>query len=349
VTFGAGLAISLGRVVSDTPEASLPVWVSLSPSLSQAGPGVMTAAQQHLVTSVLAAQPATRHYLAVSTAQLGLPGLASSVSVTAYGGDPAWTGLPLISGRWYSGDPHAAVADVNTLFLAGTGTSVGSVYTLISGGHRVTVRIVGEVFRPGKELQAYLSPATLAAVDPGAGPREYDVALRSGTGPQAYAHAVSAALGGSYQASTPGSQSRQFAAVLTLVGLLTTLIAVVAGLGVLNTVALHIRERAHDIGVFKAIGMTPRQTLALIVCSVGLTGLVAGVVAVPAGLYLHHGVVPVMVHAANSGYPHSLIAVYAFWELLVLALAGLVIAVLGALGPAGWAARGRTASALRAE
>jgi putative ABC transport system permease protein len=41
--------------------------------------------------------------------------------------------------------------------------------------------------------------------------------------------------------------------------------------------------------------------------------------------------------------------VYRPWELVLLALAGLVIAVAGALGPAGWAARTRTAFALRAE
>jgi putative ABC transport system permease protein len=43
------------------------------------------------------------------------------------------------------------------------------------------------------------------------------------------------------------------------------------------------------------------------------------------------------------------ISVYPLWEIVVLALAGLVIAVAGALGPAGWAARSRTAFALRAE
>ena len=53
--------------------------------------------------------------------------------------------------------------------------------------------------------------------------------------------------------------------------------------------------------------------------------------------------------AANSGYPASLISVYATWQLVLLALAGLVIAVAGALGPAGWAASTRTAFALRAE
>lgn len=56
-----------------------------------------------------------------------------------------------------------------------------------------------------------------------------------------------------------------------------------------------------------------------------------------------------MLHAANSGYPPSLISVYAPGQLILLALAGLVIAVGGALGPVGWAARARTAFALRAE
>jgi putative ABC transport system permease protein len=351
VTFGIGLATSLNRVVSDRSEAALPVQVSLSQSGPvPGGPGAMTAAQQRAVVSALAAQPGTLHYLAVSSSRASLPGAAASVSITAYSGTPTLTGYPLISGRWYSASPHPAEADVNTLFLTDTGTSVGSTYPLISGGHRVTVRIVGEVFAPGgHNIDMYLSPATLAILDPAARPAQYDVALRPGTSPQAYANAVSAALGSSYSATASSSGSGHFLAVLTLVAMLTILIMVVAGLGVLNTVALQIRERAHDIGVFKAIGMTPGQTLAMIVCSVAATGLVAGIVAVPAGVYLHHGVVPVMVHAANSGYPPSLISVYAPWELVLLALAGLAIAVGGALGPAGWAARTRTAFALRAE
>ena len=85
------------------------------------------------------------------------------------------------------------------------------------------------------------------------------------------------------------------------------------------------------------------------VCSVGITGLVAGIIAVPAGIALHHDVVPVMAHAANSGFPASVISVYSAPEMVGLALAGLVIAVAGALAPATWAARSRTATALRTE
>jgi putative ABC transport system permease protein len=101
--------------------------------------------------------------------------------------------------------------------------------------------------------------------------------------------------------------------------------------------------------VFKSVGMTPRQAIAMVICSVGAVGLIAGIVAVPAGVFVHHGVLPAMGHAANSDLPSSVISVYPLWEIVVLALAGLVIAVAGALGPAGWAARSRTAFALRAE
>jgi putative ABC transport system permease protein len=364
VTFGAGLATSLRRAFDDLSEDnSLPVQVSaipadLAPGTPSSGGGQtkvigggngMTVAQQRAVSAAIAAEPSTRHAVPVTRTDLSLPGFADGVSVTAYGGDPAWSGLALISGRWYSGSSRVREAVVNTLFLTDTGTSLGSTYTLTSGGHRTTVRIVGEVFRPGNDVNLYVSPATLARLDRNAGPQEYDVALRPGTNAGAYANRLSAALGSSYEARTVSDSESELTAVLTLVAMLTILITTVAGLGVLNTAALQIRERAHDIGVFKALGMTPRQTLTMIVCSVAFVGLLAGIVAVPAGVYLHHGVLPSMAHAANSGYPQSLISVYAAWEVVLLALAGLVIAVAGALGPATWAARSRTDFALRAE
>ena len=123
----------------------------------------------------------------------------------------------------------------------------------------------------------------------------------------------------------------------------------VAGLGVLNTVVLQTRERVHDIGVFKAVGMTPRQTIAMVMCSVAGIGLVAGLIAIPAGVALHQYVLPIMGHAAQTGIPASVLNVYHAPELILLALSGLVIAVAGALAPASWAARTRTAFALRAE
>jgi putative ABC transport system permease protein len=371
VTFGIGLAASLNRAYTDISQAgALPVEVSAitqapaggqpsggggQPSGGGGQPGVtvgaggMTDAQQRAIAAALAAQPGTRHVLAVTSDQLSLPGLTDTVALNAYRGNPAWSGLALISGHWYSGAAGVPEVVANTLFLTETGTSVGSDAVLTSGGHRITVRIAGEVFRPGRDIALYTTPAVLAAVDPAATPQQYLVALQPGTRPQAYANAVSAALGAGYESSTISSGGRELQAVLTLVAMLTALIIAVAGLGVLNTVALQVRERAHSIGVLKAVGMTPRQALAMTVCSVALAGLAAGIVAVPAGILLHHSVLPVMAHGANSGLPPSLLSVYTPAEAVLLALAGLAIAVAGALGPAGWAARARTATALRAE
>jgi putative ABC transport system permease protein len=377
VTFGVGLATTLDRAYGEIRARAMPVTVNAIPpgetgpggGPSVTGPGKgpkkqkphiitgpgagLTSAQQHAITTAISAKPGTLHYLTVANDSLSLPGIGSAnggAQVTAYGGgDPSWSGFALISGGWYSQSPGAREIDVNTLFLDDTNTKVGDTYTLVNGKAKVTVKIVGEVFAPGNDVNVYLSPATLAVADPPAsGVGQYAVALKPGISADAYASSLNAALGDTYEVGTD-SGGKALIAVVTLVGMLTLLIITVAGLGVLNTVALQIRERAHDIGVLKALGMTPRQTLTMITCSVAITGLVAGVIAVPAGILLHHGVIPAMTHAANSGYPPSLISVYSLPEMTGLALAGLLIAVAGALAPASWAARSSTATALRTE
>jgi putative ABC transport system permease protein len=378
VTFGVGLASSLNRVYNDISDAArLPVQVLGPPPgpttnpapaaggkgghgkgirhqrivIGPAGPS-LTAAQQRAITAAIAATPGMLHYVSVTQDSLSLPGLGDAnggAQVTAYS-NPSWSGLALISGSWYSANASTPEIDVNTLFLNDTNTAVGDTYTLVNGTHKVTAKIVGEVFRPGNDVSIFMSPATLTAVDPTVSvPGSYAVSLRAGVKADAYAGALQGKLGNSYSVFANGGGAAQLLAVVTLVAMLTALIIVVAGLGVLNTVALQIRERAHDIGIFKAVGMTPRQTLTMVVCSVGITGFVAGIVAVPLGILLHHQVIPVMAHAANSGLPASIFSVYSAPMVVILALAGLVIAIVGAMLPASWAANSRTATALRTE
>jgi putative ABC transport system permease protein len=87
----------------------------------------------------------------------------------------------------------------------------------------------------------------------------------------------------------------------------------------------------------------------MVVCSVAVTGLLAGLAAVPGGIALLRSLVPAMGAAAGTGVPASFLNVYSAWELAALGLSGVVIAVAGALPPASIAARVTTASALRAE
>jgi putative ABC transport system permease protein len=361
VTFAVGLAASLNHVAYGLSHArSEPVQVSLESgpgsggAIKHIGPGAAPpppspAAQERAVEAALRAQPGTLRYVAEADLDLNVAGLPGQVPVTAFRGDASWTGYDLISGRWFTGPGQA---DVPTNFLTVTGKAIGDTITVTFDGKQIPVRIVGEVFDTNNRgIDVLTDWQTLAAAGNRSTrliPSQYDVQLRPGFSPRAYAAALGAALGSDYGVSLNGNDSF-FLTLLGLIGVLTLLLAAVAGLGVLNTVVLHTRERVHDLGIFKALGMTPRQTIAMVICWVAGTGLVAGVVAVPAGLAVHRYVLPVMAHAAATNLPASYLNVYGPAELALLALAGLVIAVAGAMLPASWAAGSRTASALRAE
>ena len=191
--------------------------------------------------------------------------------------------------------------------------------------------------------------ATLRTLHPTVVPDQYDVGLRPGTSASAYVNAVSRRLGPNYGVELNTRKTAVVDAMIGLIGTLAALLAVVAALGVLNTVVLETRDRVHDIGIFKAIGMTPRQTTAMAISSVTAIGLIAGVLAVPLGVALHHEILPAMAGSVGLRLPASFLNVYDAPNLLALAFAGLLIAVIGALAPATWAARIHTATALHTE
>jgi putative ABC transport system permease protein len=347
VTFAVGLSTSLNRVVGGLSHASAePVQIFLNSQNSFA----FDAAQQRTVQAALAAEPGTRRYVAETDNLISVAGLTGQHPLTAFRGPAAWTGYPLISGHWYSAPGQAVVS---TGFLTLTGKNIGDDVTIVLGSTPMRVRIVGADFdSQGRGVSVVTDWRTLAGAHVPAAlsePDQYDVGLRPGVSADRYAQALGQRLGAGYGAQVNTRNSVVVNLMLGLIGTLTALLALVAGLGVLNTVVLHTRERVHDLGVFKAVGMTPRQTVAMVICWVAGAGLLAGVIAVPAGMALHRYVLPVMASSANLGLPASYLTVYQAWELVVLALAGVAIAVLGALLPAGWAARMRTASALHAE
>jgi putative ABC transport system permease protein len=354
VIFAAGLRTSLNRVQADLSHAaSEQVNILLGGRQGlvlingHSSAKLNLAAQEHAVQAALRAQPGTLHYVAEANSQISVLGLAGQLSVVGFDGDASWTGYTMIAGHWYSGPGQV---DVNTAFLHDTGTAVGDKYTLTSGGKHTTVQIAGEVFDTADGKPEMIGAvSTLSAADPGLAPDEYQVGLAPGTDTASYVNALGHVLGKGYVVEVNNSGSAVLPAILGLVGALTLLIAVVAGLGVLNTVVLQTRERVHDLGVFKAVGMTPRQTIAMVVSTVAGIGLAAGLIAIPAGVELHRYVLPAMGNAAQTGLPTSVLNVYHTPELILLALSELAIAVAGALASASWAARTPTAFALRAE
>jgi putative ABC transport system permease protein len=131
---------------------------------------------------------------------------------------------------------------------------------------------------------------------------------------------------------------------------MAVLVAMLAGLGVLNAVLMATRERVHDLGVFKAVGMTPRQTIVMVVCSIIVPAIIAAAIALPAGLIIQDVLVRDLASLNNNmALPASFVHALGGADLMLLAAAGLGIAIVGALGPASWAAGSKTSTALRAE
>jgi putative ABC transport system permease protein len=347
VIFAFGLNSSLSRAAaSQTLSATVPV------QIQQFGPGagpqqLPDAAQDAAVTAALAAQPGTRHEVAVYQEQVKVPGVAQNVNAQVFGGDASWTGFGIIAGRWY--DTPGEV-DVNTAFLNQSGLAVGDTATLTIGANPVTVRIAGEVFQPSDEASLYGSTQTLPGVATTANLQEYYVGLRPGTSAAAYMQAVNKALGSASPWGATGPDAGQFYQIaIGLIGLLALMVAIAAGLGVLNTVLMTTRDRVHDLGIFKALGMRPGQMLTMVICWIAGPAVVAAVIAAPAAVALNSATVRAMAGTAHTGIPASFTAVFPPARLALLSLAALAIAAAGALLPAGWAARARPATALRAE
>ncbi len=317
-----------------------------------AGPkGVsQSAADPQAVAAAIAAQPGTRSYYGTGGTVLAVSGLSGTTQVRTLQGAAAVDSVPLISGSWFTGPGQAVVP---TRFLQNTGTSIGSTITLTDDGVLIPVRIVGEVFDLRSQNGELTTDArTLSAVDHVDRISGFEIHLNPGVDRATYIKALNAKLHPMYAdaqdaAADSGGSTLPF--FEGMIAILTAMLATVAGLAVLNAAVLETRERVHDLGVYKAIGMSPRQTIAMVLSSVTLVGLCAGIIGVPIGIALHSYVVPVMAHTAGTNLPHAYIAVYRGTETVLLALGGLAIAIAGALLPASWAAKTRTATALRTE
>jgi putative ABC transport system permease protein len=351
VIFAFGLSSSLSRAAaSQTHSATIPVRVE--PFGPGDGPAQMpTPAQDAAVVSALRAQPGTRHEVTLYGNGVKVPGIAGTVMAQAYDGDAAWTGYGIIAGHWY-GAPGEV--DVNTAFLDQSGLAVGDTATVYTGTGpqtQVTVRVAGEVFDPGSEPRVFGSTRTLPGVASPANVEEYDVALRPGVSADSYVQAVNGALGAKnpWQATSQQDGAKFYTVASDLVSVLALMVAVAAGLGVLNTVLMTTRDRVHDLGVFKALGMRPAQVLTMVVCWIAGPAVVAAAVAAPAAVALNNATVRAMAGTAHTGIPASFTQVFPPSRLALLSLAAVAIAVAGALLPASWAARARPAVALHAE
>jgi putative ABC transport system permease protein len=274
----------------------------------------------------------------------GEPPIVYSVS-----GDFSWTNMELLSGRMYSAPGEVVIGDK---LASASGIHVGDYVTVVEQNKHLSLKVVGINYDThGTDYMAITDAATFT--DAGLPPHidQFNIQLASnvnGTDWSASAAAALTPLNASVQSNSTG-KNLIVLIMDALVATFTVMLTAVAALGVLSMVAQDTRERVHDLGIFKALGMTPKQTIAMVLTSVTVIGLIAGLIGVPLGIGVEKATLTPMGNAIGRHLPPSVTHVYTAGLLLPLLAAGIVIALLGALLPAGWAARSRTATALRTE
>ncbi|MFH7340852.1 ABC transporter permease [Streptomyces sp. KHY 26] len=305
------------------------------------------------VAAVLAETPGTKAAFGWGESGatiVGAPPGGEPPKVFTVTGDFSWTHMELLSGRWFSAPGEAVVGDK----LATTvGIHVGDNVTVVQQNKRLPLKVVGINFDTNVGDYTVMTDAatfTTAGLAPHI--EQFNVELASNVSGQDWSTSAAAALtplNASVQPNSDGGKNIVMIIMGTLVATLTLMMVAVAALGVLSMVVQDTRERVHDLGIFKALGMTPKQTIAMVLTSVSLTGLIAGLIGVPLGVAVEKATLTPMGDAIGRHLPPSVSHTYTAALLIPLLAGGIVIALLGALLPASWAARTQTATALRTE
>ncbi|MBZ4323061.1 ABC transporter permease [Streptomyces sp. SCA2-4] len=315
-------------------------WVNVEagrPGLGQKAPRL----SDRQVEARLRSLPGADLVTARAISKVRLSGYAQAAAANFHRGDTRMYDSEVVKGHWPHGPGEAAAAPT---FLKQRGLAVGDEITLYLNGRQARVTVVGELIE-GHADAVESTWETLAELAPDLPAILYTVELADGADAEAYARAVTASDPGLYL--MPGASPNTTATtVISVSTAFTVLLTVVAALGVFNTVLLNTRERRRDLGMLKSIGMTPRQVVMMTVTSVAASGAAGGLLGVPLGIATHRLLVD---HVGQVAFPESMKDVWHAPQLVLLVLAGVAIAVLGALPPARSAARLTIAKVLHNE
>lgn len=296
--------------------------------------------------ALIAAQPGTARFTAERTVDVGVVGAGEPVPMTAYRGDSSWLGYPIISGRWFSADDEVVAP---TAFFTRTGHHVGDTITATLDGQDLHLRLVGEIFDiQGDNILLRTAWGTLPGTPEA---QSYEIQLKPGIDADHYAGAIeSSTTGLGVDVHGHGGVDTAFILINSVLAGLALILTLIALAGVFNTVVLNTREKARDIAILKAVGMTPYQVITMVMVSVALVGVFGAAIGIPAGIALHRNILVLMGQiASGTNIPKQYFSVFDIELLIGLAAGGIVVALLGAMLPAQWAARSRVTEVLQTE
>jgi putative ABC transport system permease protein len=137
-----------------------------------------------------------------------------------------------------------------------------------------------------------------------------------------------------------------FDRTFVITGVLYWLALSVAAIGILGAMLALQLERARELAVYRALGMTPAELGRMVVLQTGFIGLLSGLAAIPLGLLMAWVLIEVINRRAFGWQLDTTISPATLLEAVVLAVAAATVA---GLYPAWRAAQARPALAMREE
>ncbi|GAA2138746.1 hypothetical protein GCM10009844_07000 [Nocardioides koreensis] len=192
---------------------------------------------------------------------------------------------PLLrEGRWVR--PGAAdEAVVDRAFALDEGIGLGDRLTLRQAGRTLTVTVVGQAvnlrdtFYPDGDATVWLDPAGYAALAPRGAARTVFLRLHDPDAAEAFVADVSGVVGTSDWLDTRTDVLRAGSIFGTFLRVLGVFVMVAAAVVVAGSVATRVLARRRDIGLLKAVGVTPAQVTGAVVLAhavVAAAGVLVG-------------------------------------------------------------------------
>jgi putative ABC transport system permease protein len=206
---------------------------------------------------------------------------------------------------------------------------------------------------PNSTLALVRLPAAQRLLNLGTGASDAEIRVVEGAGAETVRDRVATVVGARYQVtSSQDVAARSAAAAKTQVGYLQALLLAMAAASLLvgafliaNTFSMVVASRTREIAVLRAAGATGRQMLGSILVEAILVGALASAVGAALGVAVAAGL-RTLLGGFGARLPDGPLAVDPA-TLLLSAVLGIVVTVLGALGPARRASRVSPLAALR--
>jgi putative ABC transport system permease protein len=207
----------------------------------------------------------------------------------AMSGDVARAGFDVQEGRMFTGTGEAVAG---WGLLDRFGLDVGDRLTVEANGRPIPLTIVGwyrESEDTGEVLRFDLDD--LGRVAPDREPDWVSVNVAPGADSQAVATSLARQIGEQARVELQTTEGNDEIDAFRLAFLLVSALVVIVALANLtSTMILSVRQRAHDLGVLRAAGVTPRQVVTVVAWGGAALALAAAVIGVPLGWIVSHAV-----------------------------------------------------------